>query len=105
MARMRRHHSEMTLVSRFGRVKAPSPTFTPPRDNRRLMRHESDAGLDASQAHPAHSMLALRLLHRCQLFRAGIRLMQRFPGLVGHAIDRLAAVVLAERHALGVGGV
>src|ERR1700754_64732 len=49
------------------------------------------------------SMTAWGLLHRRELLGAGGALKFRRPGLVRHAIDRLAALVPAERHALGVG--
>src|SRR5262249_2421180 len=39
------------------------------------------------------------LLLRCFLLVLGL------PFVIGHAVDRLAALVLAQRHALGVGGV
>src|SRR5215211_5421384 len=42
------------------------------------------------------SMLALGFFHRIELFGRGGALKLRFPGLVGHAIDGLAAFVLAQ---------
>src|SRR3984957_13461955 len=48
-------------------------------------------------------MPALGLFHRRQLLGTGRALMRRFPSLVGHAVDGLAALVLAHRRALGVG--
>src|SRR5437899_1884214 len=39
------------------------------------------------------SMPALGLFHRLQLLGAGDALKLRFPGLIGHAVDRLAALV------------
>src|SRR6202012_2832973 len=51
------------------------------------------------------SVPRMGLLHRRQLVRADAALIFRFPGLVGHAVDRFAALVLGERHALLVGGV
>src|SRR5882757_1959199 len=44
------------------------------------------------------------LFHRGKLLRAGGVLMGRLPGLVGHAVDGLAALVLGHRRTLGVGG-
>src|SRR3984893_1892952 len=51
------------------------------------------------------SMTGMGLLHRGQLVRADAALIFGFPGLVGHAVDRLAAFVLGKRQALLVGGV
>src|SRR3984893_15152810 len=48
-------------------------------------------------------MPARGLLHRRELLGAGRALMGRLPGLVGHAVDGLAALVLAHVSALGVG--
>src|SRR6185312_13463626 len=48
-------------------------------------------------------MPAWGLFHRRQLLGTRRALMRRFPGLVGHAVDGLAALVLAHRRALGVG--
>src|SRR5258706_8680859 len=49
------------------------------------------------------SMPAVALLHRCELLGAGRTLMGRLPGLVGHAVDDFAALVLAHVNAFGVG--
>ena len=50
--------------------------------------------------------MARRVLgHRRKLLRARRSLIFGLPGLVGHAVDRLAAVVLAHCNALGVGGI
>src|SRR3954471_5173815 len=43
------------------------------------------------------------LLHRGELLGACGALMRGLPGLIGHAVDSFAALVLAHRHALGVG--
>src|SRR5882757_4242315 len=51
----------------------------------------------------ARSMPAMALFHRRELLRTGLALKARLPGLVGHAVDGLAALVLAHRCALGVG--
>src|SRR5581483_11716106 len=67
---------------------ASAPWFTLARDN---LKRESVAGMG--------------LLHRGHLFGAGVALIFRFPGLVGHAVDGFAALVLGQRHALLVGGV
>ena len=48
-------------------------------------------------------MPALTFFHRRELFGTGGALMRRLPGLVGHAVDGLAALVLAHRGARGVG--
>src|ERR1700744_3792066 len=48
-------------------------------------------------------MPALGFLHCRELLGAGRALIGRLPSLVGHAIDGLAALVLAETQALGVG--
>src|SRR5450759_1117725 len=48
------------------------------------------------------SMPAMGFLHRGELLGTGRALVSRLPGLVGHAVDGLAAVVLAHRRALGV---
>src|SRR5258708_35627663 len=45
----------------------------------------------------------MTFLHRRELFGAGFTLMGRLPGLIGHAVDGLAAFVLAHVSALGVG--
>jgi hypothetical protein len=42
-------------------------------------------------------------LHRGKLLGTGAALKGRLPGLVGHAIDSLAAFVLAQGRTLGVG--
>ena len=47
-------------------------------------------------------MPAMGLFHRRELLGTGGALKGRLPGLVGHAIDGLAALVLAHRGALGV---
>src|SRR5947209_19575395 len=49
------------------------------------------------------SMPAMGLLRRVELRGTGGALEFRLPGLVGHAVDRLAALVLADPNALGVG--
>src|SRR5215216_4371524 len=49
------------------------------------------------------SVPAVGLLHLRELLGAGRTLMGRLPGLVGHAVDRLAAFILAHRDAPGVG--
>src|SRR6266702_6309634 len=49
------------------------------------------------------SVPALGLFHRFELLGTGGALKLRFPGFIGHAVDRLAALVLAHREALGVG--
>src|SRR5476649_40175 len=49
------------------------------------------------------SMPALGLFHRRQLLGTGRALMRRFPGLIGHPVDGLAALVLAHRRTLGIG--
>src|ERR1700687_375061 len=49
------------------------------------------------------SMPALALLHARELLRRGGTLVHRLPGVIGHAVDRLAALVLAHHSALGVG--
>ena len=41
-------------------------------------------------------MPALGLLHRRELLGTGLALKSRLPGLIGHAIDGLAAFVLAD---------
>src|SRR5262245_61395491 len=51
------------------------------------------------------SMPRMDLLHGLELLRRGRALVLRLPGLVGHAVDRLAALVLAERYPLRVSGV
>src|SRR4030088_1802656 len=48
------------------------------------------------------SMSALALLHRRELFRRGGTLVHCLPGVIGHAVDRLATLVLAHGNALGV---
>src|ERR1700716_3475275 len=48
-------------------------------------------------------MSAMALFHRRELLRTGLALEARLPGLVGHAVDGLAALVLAHGGALGVG--
>src|SRR6202521_115167 len=48
-------------------------------------------------------MPALGLFHCRLLLGTGRALMSRLPGLVGHAVDGLAALVLAHRRTLGVG--
>jgi hypothetical protein len=50
-------------------------------------------------------MAGMDLLHGFELLGARGPLVFRFPGLVGHAVDGLAALVLAERDAFGVGRV
>jgi hypothetical protein len=49
------------------------------------------------------SMSALGFFHRGELFWTGRTLMGSLPGLVGHAVDGFAALVLAHRQALGIG--
>src|SRR6266850_5327800 len=49
------------------------------------------------------SMPGMDLLHRGQLLWGGRALMFRLPLLIGHAVDRLAALVLADGDPLGVG--
>src|SRR5882762_8879800 len=48
------------------------------------------------------SMPAMALFHRRELLGTGHTLISRLPCLIGHAIDGLAALVLAHRRALGV---
>src|SRR5882762_2302633 len=48
------------------------------------------------------SMPALAFLHRRELLGTGRPLICRLPGLVGHAVDGLAALVLGHRSAFGV---
>src|SRR6266850_3849502 len=48
-------------------------------------------------------MPALGFLHRGELLGARRALMSRLPGLIGHAVDGLAAFVLAHVGTLGVG--
>src|ERR1019366_6316302 len=48
-------------------------------------------------------MPAMALFHRRELLGTGLALISRLPGLVGHAVDGLAALVLADVSALGVG--
>src|SRR6202011_6147227 len=50
-----------------------------------------------------YSMPAMGLLHRGQLLGTGVALISRLPGLVGHAVDGFAALVLADLDALGIG--
>src|ERR1700751_4843088 len=50
-------------------------------------------------------MPAMRLLHRRELLGAGGGLGFFLPGLIGDAVDRPAALVLAHGNALCVGGV
>jgi hypothetical protein len=49
------------------------------------------------------SMPALGFLHRRELLGTGRTLMGGLPGLIGHAVDSLAALVLAHRQVFGVG--
>src|SRR5258708_8794803 len=49
------------------------------------------------------SMVALALFHRRKLLRSGGSLVHRLPRVVRHAVDRLAALVLAHHRAPGVG--
>src|ERR1700690_3523199 len=49
------------------------------------------------------SVPRMDLFHRRELLGAGGSLVGRLPGLVGHAIDRLPALVLAHGRALGFG--
>src|SRR5690242_10083766 len=51
------------------------------------------------------SVAGMRLLHRRHLLRRRTALIFGLPGLIGHAVDLLAALVLGERHALLVGGI
>ncbi len=48
-------------------------------------------------------MSGVALLHGIELRRRGFALVLRLPGLVGHAVDRLAAFVLGQRNALFIG--
>src|SRR6476619_5680146 len=48
-------------------------------------------------------MPAVGLLHRFELLRGGRALVFRLPLFVRHAVDRLAALILADSDALGVG--
>src|SRR5262249_3465841 len=50
-------------------------------------------------------IMRMRLLHRLELSRSGRTLIFRLPLLVGHAVDRLAALVLRQSDALGVGSI
>src|SRR5258708_6529308 len=52
---------------------------------------------------PPESMPAMGFLHRRELLGTGRALIGRLPGLVGHAVDGLAAFVLAHVSTLGVG--
>src|SRR5262249_32609455 len=56
-----------------------------------------------ASAQAGESVPRMGLLHRRKPLGAGLALILRFPGLVGHAVDSLAAVVLAHGHALRVG--
>src|SRR5690242_7420756 len=49
------------------------------------------------------SMTALALLHCRELFRRGSALIFRLPGLVGHAVDGLAALALGQDGTFGIG--
>src|SRR5262249_98849 len=62
-------------------------------------------GVTTGKSLMRESVAGMGLLHRRQLLGAGATLMFRLPGLVGHAVDGFAALVLGERHALLVGGV
>src|ERR1700724_3074503 len=59
-------------------------------------------GHDEGYGEQRASVAAMGLFHRSQLLGAGRALMGRLPGLVGHSIDGLAALVLAHRDALGI---
>src|SRR5438105_335563 len=56
----------------------------------------------APQWRERRSMPAIGFLHRGELLRTGRTLIRRLPGFVGHAVDGLAALVLADRGTLGV---
>src|ERR1700737_3517789 len=58
---------------------------------------------DEEKSRDKESMPVVGLFHRRELLRTGGALMGRLPGLVGHAVDGLAALVLAHRGTLGVG--
>src|SRR5665213_1950478 len=65
----------------------------------------------SSTARPQETCCDVRLvsvpagafLHRRELLGTGRTLVGRFPGLVGHTVDGLAALILAQRRALGIG--
>src|SRR3954466_936423 len=80
--------SNLTLKSAAACVKATSRSST-------ARPQEATTGMQ--------SMPAMGLLHCLQLFGTGGALEFRLPGLIGHAVDRLAALVLADPDALGVG--
>src|SRR6185369_4202878 len=61
---------------------------------------------DSADARRRRSVpVRMDFLHGLELLRRGPALVFRFPGLVGHAVDGLPALVLAQGDALGVGGV
>src|SRR5229473_1546652 len=114
-------HPKMTLKSAAPCVKATSHSSTarpqekafPHGEEARLRRLDPSGYLilrDAASrllrtrgSARGASVPAMDLLHRRELLGAGRALMGRLPGLVGHAVDGLAALVLAHISALGVG--
>src|ERR1700720_240799 len=87
----------MTLMSAAPCVKATSRSSTA-RPQKKNFPHP-----EAKDRGVKDSMPAWGLFHCRQLLGTGRALMRRLPGFVGHAVDGLAALVLAHRRTLGVG--
>src|SRR6516162_6100047 len=100
----------MTLdfASRSVKLASPSSTAAPTPSQivaRKAVGRAAGFSSPAGDPREPESVTGMRLLHCRRLLQRGAALIFGLPGLVGHAVDRLAALVLGERNAFLVGGV
>src|SRR5580693_7216714 len=97
------HPQEKAIFSWQGVQRSCASQTIRPQCILRDAREERALLLDEEESRKTESMPAIGFFHRTKLLGAGVALISRLPGLVGHAVDGLAALVLAHGRAFGVG--